>query len=127
MYLDDARLGQPGEGRATYLYAHARTGMFLPLLNASKVSNGQKMRGMIVEVWTSDDQRFLYVITKVKRHVAFDGAVAPAIAVTTEQLWLQTSEGVGTQPKLQLIAEPLSQEASNAVDAHPAPKPVNCR
>lgn len=127
MYLEDPRLGQPGQGRATYLYAHARTGMFLPLLTASKVSDGDNMRGMIVEVWTSDDRYFLYRITEVKRHVAFDGAVAPAIAVTTEQLWLQTSEGVGTQPKLQVIALPLSQEASNAVDAHPAPKPVICR
>jgi len=33
-------LGQPGQGRATYLYAHARTGMFLPILDASKVDNG---------------------------------------------------------------------------------------
>ena len=110
MYLDDDRLGQPGQGRAIYLYAHARTGMFLPILNASKVSNGKKMIGMVVEVWTSDDQRFLYVVTKVKRHVPFDKAVGPAIVATTEQLWLQTSEGRGTQPKLQLFAEPLSQE-----------------
>jgi hypothetical protein len=127
MYLEDSRLGQPGEGRATYIYAHARTGMFLPLLTASKVSNGKKMIGMIVEVWTSDDQRFLYVITNVRRHVPFDNAVGPAIAVATEQLWLQTSEGVGPQPKLQLIAEPLSQEAASHADAHPKPKPVNCK
>jgi hypothetical protein len=127
MYLEDTRLGQPGEGRATYIYAHARTGMFLPLLTASKVSNGKKLLNMIVEVWTTDDQRFLYVITKVRRHVPFDNAVGPAIAVTTEQLWLQTSEGVGPQPKLQLIAEPLSQEAAPHADAHPVQKPVNCR
>ena len=126
MYLADDRLGQPGQGRATYLYAHARTGMFLPILNASKVSNGKKMVGMVVEVWTSDDQRFLYVVTKVKRHVPFDEAVGPAIAATTEQLWLQTSEGRGTQPKLQLIAEPLSQEPATHAEANPTPKPVNC-
>jgi hypothetical protein len=127
MYLADSRLGQPGQGRATYIYAHARTGMFLPLLTASKISNGNRMLGMVVEVWTSDDQRFLYVITRVKRHVPFDGAVGPAIDVTSEQLWLQTSEGVGTQPKLQVIAEPLSQEAASHDEAHPVPKPVNCR
>ena len=61
-------LGQPGQGRATYLYAHAREGMFLPLLEQSKIKNGKKMLGMIVEVWTSDDQRFLYEITEVRRH-----------------------------------------------------------
>ena len=63
MYYLDPRLGQPGQGKSVYLFAHARTGMFLPLLTASKVSNGKKMLGMIVEVWTADDQRFLYVIT----------------------------------------------------------------
>ena len=36
-YFRADALGQPGQGRATYLYAHARTGMFLPLLTASKV------------------------------------------------------------------------------------------
>ncbi len=127
LYYDDPRLGQPGEGRATYIYAHARTGMFLALLTASKISNGKKMLGMIVEVWTSDDQRFLYVITQVKRHVPFDNAIGPAIAVKTEQLWLQTSEGVGTQPKLQVLADPLSQEAAPHAEANPVPKPINCR
>ncbi|MEP6638749.1 MAG: hypothetical protein ABJC39_05305, partial [Chloroflexota bacterium] len=80
-----------------------------------------------VEIWTNDDQRFLYVITKVKRHVPFDGAIAPAIAVTNEQLWLQTSEGVGTQPKLQIVAEPLSQEAAPHDEANPRAKPLNCK
>jgi hypothetical protein len=126
MYLPDDRLGQPGQGRAVYIYAHARTGMFLPLLTASKVSNGKKMLGMVVEVWTNDDQRFLYVVTKVKRHVPYDEAVGPAIVATTEQLWLQTSEGRGTQPKLQLFAEPLSQESASHADANPKPKPVDC-
>src|SRR5436190_1101959 len=54
LVYQDRRLGQPGEGRATYLYAHARTGMFLPLLTQSKISNGNKMVGMVVEVWTND-------------------------------------------------------------------------
>ena len=95
MYYDDPRLGQPGEGKAIYLYAHARTGMFLPLLTSSKVSNGNKMKGMIVEVWTNDDQRFLYVITQVLRHVPYDEPFIKPFAAKGEQLWLQTSEGVG--------------------------------
>jgi hypothetical protein len=127
MYYEDRRLGQPGEGRATYLYAHARTGMFLPLLTQSKVSNGKKMLGMVVEVWTSDDQRFLYVITEVRRHVPTTSAFIAPFAVKTEQMWLQTSEGVGTMPKLQVVAEFLSQEAAPHAEAHPVAKPVNCR
>jgi hypothetical protein len=122
MYLKD--LGQPGQGRATYLYAHARTGMFLPLLDASQVQNGRSMLGMVVEVWTSDNQRFLYDITEVRRHQTDLNDAANA---TSEQLWLQTSEGPkGTVPKLQVVAEPLSQEAADPADAHPVAKPLVC-
>jgi hypothetical protein len=126
MWYEDRRLGQPGEGKATYLFAHARTGMFLPLLNQSKQQNGKKMLGMVVELWTSDDQRFLYVITDVRRHVPTTSAFLAPFAAKTEQLWLQTSEGVGPMPKLQVVAEPLSQEAVPHAEANPVPKPVNC-
>jgi hypothetical protein len=122
MYLPE--LGQPGQGRATYLYAHARTGMMLPLLEASLVQNGKGMLGMVVEVWTSDDQRFLYEITEVRRHQTdLDDAAAAA----REELWLQTSEGPrGTPGKLQVIAQPLSEEAADPAEAHPVAKPLVC-
>jgi hypothetical protein len=117
-------LGQPGEGRATYLYAHARVGMFLPLLDRSKVQNGKSLLGMIVEVWTSDDQKFLYEISQVRRH---QKTLDDALQATTEQLWLQTSEGPkGTVGKLQIMAKPLSQETANHASAHPKPHPVVC-
>jgi len=117
-------LGQPGQGRATYLYAHARTGMFLPILDASKVDNGAAMLGLIVEVYTSDDQLFLYEVTEVRRHqLELDAAVA----ATTEQLWLQTSEGPkGTRPKTQVVARFLSTGAADHDAAHPAANPVVC-
>ena len=127
MWYDDRRLGQPGEGKATYVFAHARTGMFLPMLTQSKKQNGKAMIGMVAEVWTSDDQRFLYVITQVRRHVPATAAFNAPFAARTEELWLQTSEGVGPMPKLQLVAEPLSQEAAPAAEANPTPHPVNCR
>jgi hypothetical protein len=127
MWYQDRRLGQPGEGKATYIYAHARTGMFLPLLNQSKKQNGKAMLGMVVEVWTSDDQRFLYVITDVRRHVPTTSAFNAPFAAKSEQLWLQTSEGVGPMPKLQIVAEPLSQEPAPHAEANPTPHPVNCR
>ena len=97
-------LGQPGQGHATYIYAHAREGMFLPLLNASKIQNGKKMLGMIVEVWTSDDQRFLYEITEVRRPP--DQTSTTPLNAKSEELWLQTSEGpAGTAGKLQIVAD----------------------
>jgi hypothetical protein len=122
MYIQE--LGQPGHGRATYLYAHARTGMFLPILDASLVQNGKSMLGMVVEVWTSDDQRFLYEISEVRRHQL---DLNDALAADREELWLQTSEGPkGTPGKTQVIALPISQEAADPADAHPTPRPVAC-
>ena len=64
------------------------------------------MLGMIVEVYTSDDQRFLYEITEVPPPPA--GARRRRSTPTHEQLWLQTSEGPkGTPGKTQVVAEPL--------------------
>jgi hypothetical protein len=122
MYHD--ALGQPGFGRATYLYAHAREGMFLPILTASKVSNGAAMLGMIVEVYTSDDQLYLYEITEVRRHQL---DLDDAVNATTEQVWLQTSEGPkGTIPKTQVVARFLSTGPADHEAAHPEPHPVAC-
>lgn len=119
----DPHLGVPGQGKATYLYAHAQAGMFLPLLTQSQVSNGSKMKGMIVEVFTNDDQRFLYVISKVLRHVPAANAFDAPFADRTDQVWLQTSEGKGSQPKLQVVADLLSQEAIDHATANPTPHP----
>jgi hypothetical protein len=121
----DPHLGVPGEGRATYLYAHAQEGMFLPLLRQSQISNGSKMKGMVVEVFTNDDQRFLYVISKVLRHVQAASAFDAPFADKTDQVWLQTSEGKGSQPKLQVVADLLSQEAVDHATANPTPHPHN--
>lgn len=122
MYIKE--LGQPGFGRATYLYAHARTGMFLPILTASKIKNGAKMLGMTVEVYTSDDQLFIYKVTEVRRHQL---DLDDAISASTEQVWLQTSEGPrGTLPKTQLVAMFVSSGPADHAAAHPTPKPVNC-
>ena len=46
-------LYQPGEPGITSIYAHARKGMFLPLLNHSKVNNGASMIGKLVYVYTT--------------------------------------------------------------------------
>jgi hypothetical protein len=117
-------LSQPGLPGATYLYAHAREGMFLPLLEASQVNNGKAMIGMLVEVFTSDDLYFLYQVTEVRRHQT---TLSGAIAATDQELWLQTSEGPhGTPGKLQVIALPLSSGPASPTDAHPTPHPVVC-
>ena len=119
MYLKE--LAQPGQGRAIYLYAHARPGMFEPLLK----TKAPDQRGAVVEVWTSDDLRFLYEIVEVRRD---QRDLEDALAATSEELWLQTSEGpAGTPGKTQVIARPLSSgPADDPVEAHPEPEPVAC-
>ena len=122
MYI--ASLGQPGQSRATYIYAHAQEGMFLPLLTASQQNDGRRMLGMTVEVYTSDDWLYLYTITEVRRHTR---NLNDAANTTTERLWMQTSEGPDSSfPKLQVVADFLSAERTTPAKAHPEAHPRVC-
>ena len=113
-------LRQPGLGRATYLYAHARPGMFLPLLETPET----RQRGLQVEVWTSDDFRYIYQIVDVRRD---QDDLSAAQAAKHEQLWLQTSEGPNASfGKTQVVAEYLSVEPATRADAHPKARPKVC-
>jgi hypothetical protein len=121
-------LAYPGLPQATYLYAHARKRMFLPLLTQSMVNNGSAMIGMWVEVYTDDNQRHVYEISKVIRHVpAAPSALDAAGSAKTDQLWLQTSEGpLESSTKLQIVATPIGEVAATQADAHPAAKGAVC-
>ena len=122
MYLPG--LSQPGEAGVTFLYAHARTGMFLPLLTASLVNNGARMLGMKVYVYTSDDHLYTYQVTRVLRHQY----VLPDIwSLKGQQVWLQTSEGpYGTYNKLMVVAQRISVTTASHADAHPIAQPIVC-
>lgn len=119
-------LQQPGEAGTTYLYGHAREGMFLPLLEASTRDDGKEMLGKVVRVYTNDDRLHLYRITKVKRH-ATDFSLVTDAPPDKEQLILQTSEGPrGTVPKLQVLAEPYDVRDATREEARPEAKPRAC-
>ncbi len=117
-------LSQPREGGVTFLYAHARVGMFLPLLERSRINNGASLIGMTIRVWTSNDLVSAYRIVRVRRHVrTLDGAYT----ARTEQLWIQTSEGPhGTIPKLIVVAERTGSAAAPHAEANPTPHPKIC-
>lgn len=125
MYIQE--LYQPGSGKATYIYAHARDGMFGPIYERAiqKKSGGpSSMVGMLVQVYTNDDLMFEYEITKVLLHQL---SLATPQKATTEQLWLQTSEGPhGTPGKTQLLALPLVVLPADHATANPKPHPVVC-
>jgi hypothetical protein len=122
MYL--VSLKQPGQGGVTYVYAHARTGMFLPLLTQSRINNGAAMLGMAVEVYTEDSRKHTYQVSEVRRHIV---DLRAAFAWQGESVWLQTSEGPNsTYPKLQLVSTWVATEGADFEAAHPDPQPVRC-
>lgn len=117
---------QPGEPGSVYLYAHARTGMFLPLLNASMRADGAEMIGMEVLVYTSDAELYRYRVFEVERHVR-DYRLADATPPGEQRLILQTSEGPrGTPGKLVLAADFVDVAPATLEEANPPAAPVVC-
>jgi hypothetical protein len=117
-------LSRPGRPGATFIYAHARAGMFLPLLEHSRTNDGRSLLGMEVDVFTNDHRRFTYEVADVNRHVT---SLESAYRTTAEQLILQTSEGPRyTVEKTLLIAAPRDQREVSAAEAEPAANPVRC-
>lgn len=121
IYRDPSRLGT-----TTWIYGHARPGMLLPLLEASTVKNGAALVGMKVDLYSDAAQRYSYRITTVLRH-ATDRTAATDVPADGRRLILQTSEGpAGTVPKLQVVAEFVSEARVEPTEAMPTASPVGC-
>lgn len=115
---------QPREPGVTLIYAHARRGMFLPLLSRSRIKNGASLIGMKVKVYTSDRRVSTYQIIQVRRHVR---SIQSAFGVTGERLWMYTSEGPNSSyPKLVVVAKRLSTTTTTYAASHPRARPVSC-
>ena len=98
--------------------------MFLPLLTRSKINNGASLIGMKVKVYTSDSRVSTYQIVSVRRHVT---SLQSAFGVTSERLWMYTSEGPNWRyPKLIVSAKRLSTATTTYAASHPRPRPVAC-
>jgi hypothetical protein len=122
MYMREFK--QPREPGVTLIFAHARTGMFLPFLTKSKVNNGAGLIGLKVKVYTSDSKVSTYQIISVRRHVT---SIQSGLGVTTERLWMYTSEGPNsTYPKLIVTAKRLSTTSATYAASHPRARPVAC-
>ena len=119
-----AMVAQPREPGITFIFAHARTGMFLPLLTSWRNNRGSSLIGRTVKVWTSDSRVVYYRINRVR---VTQDAMAGATTLSTERLWLQTSTGPNyTYPKLVVKAQRISTVASTYAAAHPTARPVTC-
>ena len=88
----------PGTGANSYLYAHARRGMFLSLWNA-KI-------GDIVWISTPDGRALRYVVSEIHPRVAPDD-VSMTEASGPDRLTLQTSTGPNqSDPRFVVVALP---------------------
>jgi hypothetical protein len=121
MYM--GALSQPREPGVTFLYAHARTGMFLPLLKQWQANKGVNMIGKHVYVYTSDSRISTYEIY----WVGTMNSIQSAVSTKPEQLWLQTSTGPhGTVAKLVVKARRLSTASTTYAASHPTPHIIHC-
>lgn len=116
--------GRPGT--TTWIYAHARAGMFLPLLEASEVKDGASLIGLVAHLYTDAGLRYTYRIATVERR-ATDRSSAAGVPADDGRLVLQTSEGPkGTVPKLQIVAELVESQASTIELSRPPSAPRAC-
>jgi hypothetical protein len=116
-------LNQPTEPGVTFIYAHARKGMFLPLLSQWNANGGARMIGMSVYVYTSNNRVHQYVVDNVRVAKTMDGV----FGVAGERLWLQTSTGPNfTYPKLFVEAGRVATSVTTYAASHPAAKIVKC-
>jgi hypothetical protein len=122
MYL--AAVAQPREPGISFIYAHARTGMFLPLLTRWKIDRGASLIGRTVRVWTSDSYVSYYRIIRVRKTT---NPMAGVTSLTRERLWLQTSTGPNyTYPKLIVEASRYRTLKTTYAASHPRARPISC-
>ena len=116
---------QPREPGITFIYAHARTGMFLPLLTKFKARGAAGLMGRVIKVYTSDSYVSYYKVFKVvKTHTPMVGVTSLA----AENLWLQTSTGPNTTyAKLLVEARRYKTIKTTYAASHPTPHIVHCR
>jgi len=117
-------LAQPMEPGTTFIYAHARKGMFLPLLTQYRNHGAAGLLGRIVKVYTSNSRVSYYKIYSVKKT---QDVYAGAYSLDGERLRLQTSTGPNhTYPKLIADAVRYKTVATTYAASHPTPHPISC-
>jgi hypothetical protein len=117
---------QPREPGITFIYAHARRGMFLPLLTKFKASGAAGLLGRIVKVYTSDSTINYYKIDRVRKTSAAT-TMNGVYDMSRERLWLQTSTGPNySYPKLIVEAHRYSTLRTTYAASHPTAHIVHC-
>jgi hypothetical protein len=110
---------------ATFIFAHARKGMFLPLLKEWQQNQGSQLIGKKVYVYTSDNKMHTYRISSLATGLSTQ--MAKITSAGPDKLWLQTSTGPNyTYPKLFVKADWVATTSVTYAAAHPTPHPYKC-
>ena len=110
---------------ATFIFAHARTGMFLPLLKEWQQNRGSQLIGKYIYVYTSDNKMHTYRITSLATGLKTQMALITSAGA--DSLWLQTSTGPNyTYPKLFVKSTRVATVSVAYSAAHPTPRPKKC-
>lgn len=118
--------GLPGGSGITYLYAHARVGMFGPLLFTVQDNGSASLIGLSVLVYTADKTEYRYRIDAVFAHIP-QSDWSHASATPAGDLILQTSETSSSSgPKMMVRAVPIGKIANRAAATALTPHPLAC-
>jgi hypothetical protein len=110
---------------ASFIFAHARTGMFLPLLTEWRQNKGTDLIGKYIYVYTSDNKMHTYRIDSLA--TGLKTQMAKITSAGVDKLWLQTSTGPNyTYPKLFVKASWIATVPVSYAEAHPKPDPYKC-
>jgi sortase (surface protein transpeptidase) len=123
-YLE--QFAQPSQAGTTYIYGHARAGMFGPLFFTWQRDKGKSIVGDLVQVYTKDDKVYLYEVFKVITSHTFD--LARSVPPGEHWVILQTSTGpTATPPRLMVAAKLLNIADTTHAAANPTPHARDCR
>lgn len=110
---------------ATFVFAHARKGMFEPLYLTWKRGNAAKLVGKVFYLYTSDNKMHTYRITGTAygKQSVMDSITSAGF----DKAWLQTSTGPNyTYPKFFVKASRVATTSVSYAAAHPTPHPYKC-
>ena len=116
--------GEPGEPGTSWILAHAQAGMFLPLLSTLNARGKKALLGRDVQVQLRDGRLLTYRTYKVNPRATNTSLGTKNLKKGEHRLILQTSTGVGSDPKL-LVAARLV-DATTTDEPRPTPDPRAC-
>ncbi len=116
--------GEPGEPGTTWILAHAQRGMFLPLLTTLNTKGKDALLGRKVQVQLRDGRLLTYRTYKANANATNTKIGTRNLKKGEHRLVLQTSTGVGSDPKLLVAARLVG--ATTTDEPRPKPSPRAC-